>query len=100
MEETKKKAINEVAKEKIEKPDYNQLENWCNQLLLQRNQLAEKLRQVTDVLNKLPWLFKVIENKDLFDSNFVEYCKQDVMFIMTPPSEDNPEKSEEEESKD
>ena len=60
MEEVKEKPVN-TGEEKKE-PTKEQLKNWCDQLMMQRNQIAERLNQVTDVLNKLPWLFKVIEN--------------------------------------
>jgi hypothetical protein len=66
---------------------------------MQRNQAIEKLRQITDVLNKLPWLFKVLEYKDVFPETFVDDCIKEVTYIMTPPVEEdnkaNPEESKE-----
>lgn len=75
-------------------PSYDELKNWCNQLLMQRNQVAERLEQVTDVLNKMPWLFKVIENSKEFNSEFVARCAIEIEAIMTPQEpEKEPSKS-------
>lgn len=68
-------------------PTYEQLKNWCDQLLMQRNQLAERLGQITEIHNKLPWLFKVIENKEVFDTDFVQSCVKEITLIMTPPEQ-------------
>ena len=97
MEENIKNS--EVEAEKKEnKPSYDQLKNWLDQVVAQRNQVAERLNQVTDVLNKLPWLFKVLDNKDTFPEVFVNDCVNEIMFILTPPTEeeekDTPEKEE------
>lgn len=96
MEELKKKSVNTESQEgKQEKaPSYEQLKNWCDQLMMQRNQLAERLGQITDIVNKLPWLFKVIENKDIFNKEFVDYCISEVTYILTPPEEEQPDKEQ------
>lgn len=86
MGENKTKPVN-TGEEKKE-PSYEQLKNWCNQLMMQRNQVAEKLTQVTDVINKLPWLFKVIEHRDAFDYDFVDMCAKEIVVIMTPATEE------------
>lgn len=86
--------INSTMEEKKE-PSYGQLKNWCDQLMMQRNQLAEKLEQVANVVNKLPWLFKVIENKDSFANDFVTACVEEITFILTPPAEENEETKKE-----
>lgn len=82
--------INSTMEEKKE-PSYEQLKNWCDQLMMQRNQLAEKLEQVANVVNKLPWLFKVIENKNSFANEFVTACVEEITFILTPPAEEDEE---------
>ena len=93
MEENKKAA--EAAVED-KKPTYEQLKNWLDQVVMQRNKVAERLNEVTDVLNKLPWLFKVLENSTAFPQEFVEACSREIVFIMTPPvEEDNKEQKEE-----
>lgn len=91
MEDTRRTATNKVATEEKQGPTMEQLKNWCDQLLAQRNQLAEKLNQITDVINKLPWLFRVVENKEAFPPEFVELCSNEIIVIMTPPT---PEKEE------
>lgn len=91
MEENSK-ATNNVAEEK--KPSYEQLKNWLDQVVAQRNEVAKRLNEVTDVLNKLPWLFKVIENSKAFPSSFVEACSNEIVFIMTPPEEETGDKEE------
>ena len=94
MEEVKEKPVN--AGEEKKEPTYQQLKNWCDQLMMQRNQIAERLNQVTDVLNKLPWLFKVIENKESFEAEFVDMCAKEIVFIMTPPAEESKEETNKE----
>lgn len=87
MGENKEKTVKTVEEQK--KPTYEQLKNWCDQLMMQRNQLAEKLDQATSVMNILPWLFKVVENKDSFTSEFVDACTKEIMLIMEPPVEES-----------
>lgn len=88
MEEEKK--LDSTAADTIERkePTYEELKDWCNQLMMQRNQIAQRLNQVTDVINKLPWLFEVIKAKDVFDSEFVNICIKDIETILTPPKEE------------
>lgn len=83
MEETKKK------------PSYEELNNYCNQLMMQRNQLKEQydkaireLNQLDSVLTKLPWLFKVLELENHFDPDFVISCADEIQLIMTPPAQE------------
>lgn len=96
MEKEEKKLAQEEGTQTKE-PSYDDLKNWCNQLLMQRNQIAERLEQVTDVLNKMPWLFKVIENSKEFNSEFVDRCATEIEAIMTPAeteTEDNQKRKE------
>lgn len=81
-----------------DKPSYDQLKNWCDQLMMQRNQLAARLTQVTEVVNKLPWLFKVIENETMFSTAFVDSCVKEIQYIMTPPPSENTEEDKEKET--
>lgn len=66
-------------------PTYEELKNWCDQLMMQRNQVAQRLNQVTDVINMLPWLFEVIKAKEFFETEFVDYCKDTIKAILLPP---------------
>lgn len=85
MEEKKlEKTVSETDRKE---PTYEDLKNYCNQLMMQRNQLAERLSQVTEVLNKLPWLFKVVENSTIFDNLFVGKCAQEIKEILTVPED-------------
>ena len=92
MEENNKKNVE--GSQKNNEPTYEQLKNWLDQVVAQRNQVAEKLRQVTEVINKLPWLFKVLENKDLFDTQFVGDCVEEITYILTPPKEEEADNAE------
>ena len=83
------------APEEVVKPSYEELKNWCDQLMVQRNQLSQKLQQVTSVVNKLPWLFEVVNHREAFPSEFVDMCIKEIEMIMTPPQEESEEESEE-----
>lgn len=72
-------------KEAQKQPTYEELKNYCNQLMMQRNQVASQLSQVTDVINKLPWLFEVVKNQSSFNPSFVKSCIEEIEAIMTPP---------------
>ena len=67
MEESKKKV--NVAPEE---PTTEQLKNYVNQLMAQRNELAKQLGEITSAVNKLPWLFKVLKYDMFFDTTTVE----------------------------
>lgn len=88
MEEKKLKTEGTSKSTKPEQPTYEQLKDWCNQLLTQRNQLGQRLNQLTNVVNKLPWLFEVLKSKDLFEKDFVQKCIDEIEFIMYPPEEE------------
>lgn len=94
MEEKKVKKLNPANKQ--EEPTVEQLKNYCNQLLAQRNELAQRYEQATGVLNKLPILFEVIKYREVFPEEFVKACVNEVMLILLPPKA---EKKEEEEEK-
>lgn len=92
MEE--KKLANSTNSTNPEQPTYEQLKDWCNQLLIQRNQLNQRLNQVSNVMNKLPWLFETLKLKESFSAEFVQRCVEEIEFIMTPPSEEDEVKEE------
>lgn len=91
MTEEKKLKVAPAATEKTEQPSYEELKNYCDQLMMQRNQLGQRLQQVTNVLNKMPWLFEVLKAKEMFSENFVKRCANEIEEIMTPPEEANKE---------
>ena len=86
MEENKKASVvdmNDNASERKE-PTVEELKNYCSQLLMQRNELATKLKEVTAMLNKLPWLFEVVKNDKFFDVEFVERCVEEIKLLVSP----------------
>ena len=87
MAEEKKLKITETADKKSDQPTYDQLKDWCNQLMIQRNQLGQKLSQVTNAINTLPWLFEVLKSKEFFDEKFVQDCASEIKYIISPPEE-------------
>jgi dynactin complex subunit len=89
MAEEKKLNAGNAAEPK--QPTYEELKNYCDQLMIQRNQLGQRLQQVTNVLNKLPWLLEVIKARDVFNKDFVERCVSEIEEIMTPPEEGDKE---------
>lgn len=80
MEEQKVKTEKRSDEKRI--PTYEDLKNYCNQLMMQRNQLAEKLEQVTSVLTRIPWLFKVLENASKFSDETVKKSAEQIEFIL------------------
>ena len=87
MEETKESKVVEMNERR--EPTVEELKNYCNQLLMQRNEVAQKLQEVTTMLNKLPWLFKVVEYKDLFDKDFVDRCLNEISLLVAPLSKED-----------
>lgn len=81
----------------VKEPTVDELKNYCSQLLAQRNQLAEELREATNVLNKLPILFEIIKIREVFPEEFIKACVNEVMITLMPSKE---EKKEEEKQKE
>ena len=88
---TEEKKLNAGNAAEPKQPTYEELKNYCDQLMIQRNQLGQRLQQVTNVLNKLPWLFEVIKAREVFNKDFVERCINEIEGIMTPPEEGDKE---------
>lgn len=94
MEEKEKEAV----AGKPEKMTYEQLENVAHQLSEQARQLYARLQEadMTNVFRRLDYLFKVIENQQVFPEAFVEQCVTEITELITipkeaeTPSEDNP----------
>lgn len=70
----------EVVKEN-EKPSYEDLKNWCNQLYGQNQQMAKALNS----FNVLPYLFEVLKAKELFDKEFVDETIDNIKVILGKP---------------
>ena len=90
MEETKK------VSEKAEKLSYEQLENVCHQLSNQNRELFQKcqaLNAAVESINRLDYLLKVLNHKEVFTKEFVSSVAEEIMAAITIP--DTPEKEEE-----
>lgn len=94
MEEQKKsKVVNMKGEEKQEKKlTYEQLNDACNQLWQQNQQLVKKAKELEQfVINKrLDYLFKVMEFSSSFSSDFVGNCAAEIEEAMTIPQEEQP----------
>lgn len=73
----------EEVKEAANKLTYEQLEQVAMQLQ-QRVMMAEgKLRSIDMASMRLAWLFKVLENKETFPSEFVDKCLEEIKDLLT-----------------
>ena len=92
MEEQKKKVVKMQPATKDERPEklsYEQLENVAHQLSEQAKQLYMKLQaaNMSNMFNRLDYLFKVVENGHIFKQDFFEKCIAEIEEIMTVPEE-------------
>ena len=78
MEENKKKELS-----------YDELKNIAGQLSQQNQQL-----NMTNIFKRMDYLFKVLELKDCFDSEFVITCSDEIKELMTPPVEHEEDRKE------
>ena len=92
--EKEEKKLEAVQGADSQKPTYEELKYYCNQLLMQRDKIAEKLNQVTDVLNKLPWLFEVLKAEKHFGPAFIAQCAEEIQLILTPPQKEEQKKED------
>ena len=85
MEENKKKELS-----------YDELKNVAGQLSQQNQQLNMMLQQanMTNMFKRMDYLFKILELKDCFDSEFVINCSDEIKELMTPLVENEEEKKE------
>lgn len=77
---------------------YEKLKEAASQLSQQNQQLNMMLQQanMSNAFRRLDYLFKVLELKDCFSSEFVISCSEEVVAMMTPPEQDDdPEVKEE-----
>jgi hypothetical protein len=89
-----KKAVN--TEEKSSKLTYEQLEALAHQLSEQSKQLAIKLQQANmlNTFKRVDYLFKVIENSDKFNSDFVIKSSEEIEQFLTIPEEDSEDSEE------
>ena len=65
---------------------YEELKSVAGQLSQQNQQLNMMLQQanMSNVFKRLDYLFKILELKDCFNSDFVITCSEEIVSIMTP----------------
>ena len=70
-----------------QKMSYEEVENVATQLSQQNQQLYARLQQahMANLLSRLKFLFKVVENAVNFPDEFVTKCVTEIMDIMTIP---------------
>ena len=79
--------------EEPQKATYEQLENYVNQLSQQNMVLKKRLSEFAEVsfYKKMEFLFKVLENKDSFTTDFVNSCASEIMEAMNINANSNTE---------
>lgn len=79
------------------KLSYEQLEQVANQLSEQTRKLYSKLQKsnMENVFKRLDYLFKVVENKDVFSKEFLDNCIKEIEEIITIPEEKDNKETEE-----
>lgn len=88
----------EENKKEQKKLSYEELQNVASQLSQQNQQLNIMLQQanITNIFKRLDYLFKILENKGCFDSDFVITCADEIKDIITGPVEETKEEEEKE----
>ena len=75
------------SKTEAKKLTYEQLNDACNQLWQQNKQLVARSRELEQVVmnKRLEYLFKVLELSNMFTSDFVVSCSNEIEEAMTIP---------------
>lgn len=78
-----------------EKPTYEQLQNYVEQLAAQNMSLRKRIAETDEIafFRMLEYSFKVIENKEVFPEEFLSMCISNIVEAMTPTA-DNTENTE------
>lgn len=78
------------------KLSYEELENVARELSQQNQQLNMMIQKsnMSNAFKRLDYLFKVLECRDCFNSDFIVACSDEIVNIMTIPEEGNTEDSE------
>lgn len=93
---------NVVTKDQVQEPTYDQLKMYVDQLMSDRQKLIQHINKLTKdldvlggVLQKLPYLFKVLKYRDSFPEGFVQACVKEIVLIMSSAEvQQNTEKKE------
>ena len=75
---------------------YEELKNVAGQLSQQNQQLNMMLQQanMTNMFKRMDYLFKVLELKQCFDSEFIIASSDELKEVRTPPVENEEERKE------
>lgn len=80
------------------KLSYDELKSVAGQLSQQNQQLNHMLQQanLNNIFKRLDYLFKVLEFKDCFKSDFIIGCADEIVELLAPlkEEEDNTDKKE------
>ena len=79
----------EENKKEQKKRSYEELQNVAGQLSQQNQQLNMMIQQanMTNMFKRLDYLFKVLEFKECFDSEFVITCSEEIKSMINPEEE-------------
>lgn len=71
----------------VEEPTTEQCKKFIEALKSQNTQLIYQLQNsnMTNMFKRLDYLFKVVENANMFDVEFVDQCVDEIKDLMTPP---------------
>lgn len=78
-------------KEAIEKPTYEELNGYVNELMMENRNLSQRLHQVMNVQNKLPLLLEIVKMKDIFGEEYVAAAVKEIKLILPPYKEPTPQ---------
>lgn len=59
---------------------YEQLNDVCNQLVIQNNQLKKKCQELEsfNAFKRIDYLFQVLDHTNTFSKEFVDYCAKEL----------------------
>lgn len=78
-----------------EKLSYEQLENVAAELQSKCATLYTELQNANmfNMFKRLDYLFKVVENNTRFPVDFARQCVDEIVMLMTPPTEEKAEEA-------
>lgn len=84
-------------KEEQKKLTYEQLEQLAGNLSKQNEQLYNRVveQNFQNIITRLGLLFKVVENSDKFNTEFVVMCSEEIEKTLTLPEKEEDKKEEE-----
>lgn len=92
------KTIDMGKKKEVKKLTYEELEQVANQMNEQNQILYEKIKELNliNVFRRLDYLFKVVENKEVFDKEFTDSVVKEIKDTITVEEEDSINKEDNE----